>query len=133
MTIPQVDITDVVLYIKPNHLQNILDGKKNHDFRKYCLPKTIKQLWFFKNTPINAITCWATTQPAKTVGTLHDPMGLGNDDFDKDLKVSKFAYLLIHVYQPLNPPDIDTLKNKYNFIPPSSHFNAPKWLLYDFT
>jgi len=126
-------VTDVVLYIRPEHMTKIAVQTKNHDYRKYKLPDTVHRLWFFETEPVNAITFMATTGPAKRPGEVHDSSGIGNDDFDAGLKGCKFGYPIIQLYQFTDPLDRKTLKGKYGLTPPTSHFVPPPWLPRDYT
>jgi hypothetical protein len=126
-------VTDVVLYIRPEHMTKIAAQTKNHDYRKYELPHTVHRLWFFETEPVDAITFMATTGPAKRPGEVRDSSGVGNDDFDAGLKGCKFGYPIIQLYQFTDPLDRKTLKGKYGLTPPTSHFVPPPWLSRDYT
>jgi hypothetical protein len=126
-------ITDVVLYIQPEHMTKITAQTKNHDYRKYELPYTVHRLWFFEMDPVDAITFMATTGPAKRPEEVNDSSGIGNDDFDAGLKGCKFGYPIIQLYQFTNPLNRKTLKGKYGLVPPTSHFVPLPWLSHDYT
>lgn len=40
--------TDVLLSIKPEHLTNIANRRKNHEYRKYKLAEGVSRLWFYE-------------------------------------------------------------------------------------
>jgi hypothetical protein len=124
--------TDIVLYIKPEHMDRIANGTKNHDYRKYELPSTIKRIWFHENLPTDAITFMAVTASAKRPGEVKDPTGIGNDDFDKGLKESKFGYPILELYQFSNPLTRKILRGRYGLIPPLMHYQPPTWLHRDY-
>lgn len=51
--------TDVLLAIKPEHLNNIARQKKNHEYRKYRLRDGVERLWLYEtgdNNGRSAIT-----------------------------------------------------------------------------
>jgi hypothetical protein len=126
-------VTDVVLYIRPEHMTKITARTKNHDYQKYELPHTVHRLWFFETKPVNAITFMATTNSARHPGEVNNSSGIGNNDFDAGLKGCKFGYPIIQLYQFTDPLDCKTLKGKYGLIPPMSHFVPPPWLSCDYT
>jgi hypothetical protein len=126
-------VSDIVLYIQPEHMTKITNCTKNHDYCKYELLHTVHHLWFFKTTPVDAITFMATTGPAKRPGEVNDSSGIGNNDFDAGLKGCKFGYPIIQLYQFTNLLDRKTLRGKYGLTPPTSHFIPPPWLSRDHT
>jgi hypothetical protein len=121
--------TNVVLYIRPEHMTKIAARTKNHDYRKYELPHTVHRLWFFETDPVDAITFMATTGPAKKPGEVNDSSGISNDNFDAGLKGCKFGYPIIQLYQFTDPLDRKNLKGKYGLVPPTSHFVPPPWII----
>src|SRR6202453_2172176 len=82
--------TDVVIYIKPESVPLILNKTKNHKFRKYCLDDSVKRLWLFENGI--GITTVLSVGKALEVGKVKENGGIGNKEFNKGLKESKFAY-----------------------------------------
>ena len=126
-------VSDIVLYIQPEHMTKITNCTKNHDYCKYELLHTVHHLWFFKTTLVDAITFMATTGPAKRPGEVNDSSGIGNNDFDAGLKGCKFGYPIIQLYQFTNLLDRKTLRGKYGLTPPTSHFIPPPWLSRDHT
>ena len=51
--------SDVLMAIKPEHLNNIARQKKNHEYRKYRLRDGVERLWFYEtgdNNGRSAIT-----------------------------------------------------------------------------
>ena len=126
-------VTDVILYIRPEHMTRIATQTKNHNYRKYELPHTVHRLWFFETNPVNTITFMATTGPAKKPGEVCDSSSIGNDDFDAGLKGYKFGYPIVQLYQFTDPLDRKTLKGKYGLVPPTSHFVPLPWLARDYT
>ena len=58
------------------------------------------QFWLYKTDPVNAVRYVITVGPTKTPEQVN---GLGNDDFDKGLKKSKFSYPILAINR-LNKP-----------------------------
>jgi hypothetical protein len=129
VTQPWRELNDVVLYIDTKHVPHILDGSKNHEYRKYRLPDTVKRLWLFENAPIKAITTILDVGPVREPGEVNDPTGIGNDDFDKGLKLSKFGYPIHGVRRLLKPITSKIAKEVFDYDFPTSHFDAPDFFL----
>jgi hypothetical protein len=121
--------TDVVVYINPEFVSRILDRSKNHEYRKYRLDGSVQRLWLFENAPINALTTVLDIGSAKVPGEVSDPTGIGNDDFDCGLKQSKFGYPILGARQLELPLTRDFAFKHHGFTFPTSHFDAPSWLL----
>lgn len=47
--------TDVIIGIKPEFVEMIVERTKNHEFRKYEM-KEAKRLWFYESMPTSALT-----------------------------------------------------------------------------
>jgi hypothetical protein len=122
-------VSDVVVYIKPEFIPAILDRSKNHEYRKYRLDRSVQRLWLFENAPTSAITTVLDIGFAKSPGEVNDSSGMGNDDFDKGLKQSKFGYPILAARQLKVPITRDIAVKHHGFDFPPSHFDAPSWLL----
>ncbi|EGU74661.1 hypothetical protein HZS61_005666 [Fusarium oxysporum f. sp. conglutinans] len=89
--------TDVLLAIKPEHLENIISREKNHEYRKYRLKDGVSRLWLYETGSgggRSSITYIAVITP----NTRHEPgfvptepFGIGNEDFNAGLKESKYG------------------------------------------
>lgn len=42
-------LTDVLMAIKPVHLNNIVSRQKNHEYRKYRLRDEVTRLWLYES------------------------------------------------------------------------------------
>lgn len=51
--------------------------------------------------------------PPKTQGQINDPKGLGNDDFDKGIKISPYGYPILAVYKLQDALTLDDLYSEY--------------------
>lgn len=122
-------VSDVVVYIKPEFIPAILDRSKNHEYRKYRLDRSVQRLWLFENAPTSAITTVLDIGFAKSPGEVNDSSGMGNDDFDKGLKQSKFGYPILAARRLKVPITRDIAVKHHGFDFPPSHFDAPSWLL----
>ena len=95
----QVVDTDIVLAIKPEFVEAIRTQEKNYEYRKYEIKPTVTRFWLYETEPINAIRYVINVGPVKTPGQVQDPSGLGNDDFDKGLKESKYGFPILEMRQ----------------------------------
>src|ERR1700677_2969508 len=119
-------LTDVALYIKPEFIPLILDKTKNHEFRKYRLNNSVKRLWLFENGI--RITTVLTIEKALEVRKVEENGGLGNKEFNKGLKESKFTYPIYRVYKIRDTITNKTMKDVFDHTLLTSHFDAPEWL-----
>jgi hypothetical protein len=113
--------TDIILKIKPEHMANIWSQKKNHEFRKYMLPSTTCRIWFYEISPVDAIRYIAGIGCVKFPGEIQDPTGIGNDDFDQNLKESKYGYEILSLQSLPDPISMDQLLRDFHFVIPR-HF-----------
>ncbi|KAL5586659.1 hypothetical protein FOBRF1_016529 [Fusarium oxysporum] len=100
--------TDVLLAIKPEHLENITRREKNHEYRKYRLKDGVSRLWLYETGSgggRSSITHIAVINP----NTRHEPgfvpaepFGIGNEDFNAGLKESKYGYPILELYELAN-------------------------------
>ncbi|KAK2002303.1 hypothetical protein LX36DRAFT_652356 [Colletotrichum falcatum] len=123
---PQGDRTDIFISIHPEHMEEIVSGRKNHEFRNYKIPHTVSRMWLYITQPVAELKYMACFSDAKTPGEI-DEDGVGNAEFNQK-KGSKFAYHLYKLYE-LNDPlslqymmDRDYLHGppqKYTYVPPA--------------
>lgn len=125
---PQTDRSDVILSIHPEHVREITDGTKTHEFRNYKIPKTVARIWIYITRPICQLKYMAIISEAKLPGQISsEDLGIGNKDFNQGTG-SKFAYELKQVYQLNNPVSLAQMKEngwveeapvKYVYVPPA--------------
>ncbi|CDO72591.1 hypothetical protein BN946_scf184985.g10 [Trametes cinnabarina] len=150
-------LTDVVLSIKPEFTKLISERKKNHEYRKYKLKESVDRLWLYETAPTSAITTgpgerpvvrYISTLPLRPVlssdryddapegslcmsvpGEVNDPSGIGNDDFDKGLKQSKYGYPVTGLYRLKKPLTTSELKQRFDIAVPQGWRYATKRLV----
>lgn len=112
--------TDVLVAIKPIHLANIVSREKNHEYRKYRLSDEVVRLWLYETKEGGqgraAITHIAVIPEGirRTPGTVPaEPFGIGNDDFNAGLKVSKYGYPVLEVYELVEPVTLAEMRSKW--------------------
>ena len=70
----------------------------------------------------------STTTP-KVPGEVNDPSGIGNDDFDKGLKQSKYGYPVTELYKLKKPLAVSELKTRFDIAVPQGWRYAPRQLV----
>ncbi|KDR70139.1 hypothetical protein GALMADRAFT_254978 [Galerina marginata CBS 339.88] len=104
---------DILISIKPVHMNNIVERKKNHEFRKYLISNTVERMWFYVSSPDSTLRYIATIGHGKSPGEIEDEEGLGNADFNAGLKVSKYGYEIKELYQLNEPLALTEMKERY--------------------
>ncbi|KAI9812830.1 MAG: hypothetical protein M1826_002751 [Phylliscum demangeonii] len=122
--------TDIVLSIHPHHVANIISRTKDHEFRRYMLPWTVRRLWIYETRPVSAIRYVAIISGAKSPGQLgrDNLSGLRNAEFESgeltEAGLAKFAYKILELHQLMPNLPLEEAKSmqwlkgppqKYNF------------------
>ncbi|OAT11208.1 hypothetical protein BDBG_06151 [Blastomyces gilchristii SLH14081] len=122
--------SDAILPMQDPYMTQITDGRKNYEFRKYCLKPCVKRIWFYRTAPHSSITHVCETLPARTRNPEDLPLdedGLGNIEFNtrhKDWEGYDFAYEMVTVYELRQPISLKEMKEKHGFK------SAPRGLVY---
>ncbi|KAI9370280.1 hypothetical protein BJX61DRAFT_100816 [Aspergillus egyptiacus] len=95
--------TDILMSIKPEHMSNIAIGRKNHEYRRYLLPATVRRVWLYTTAPVSRIEHVARVSRAKTPGQVPEDGGLGNAEFNAGRKASKYAYEILDLWKLREP------------------------------
>jgi len=102
-------------------MSQIIDGRKNYEFRKYCLKPSVERIWFYRTAPHSSITHVCETLSARTRNPGDPPLeedGLGNAEFNnrhKDWDGFDFAYKMVTVRELQRPITLDEMKEKHGF------------------
>jgi len=145
--VPMAPARDIIISIHPQHVANIVSRAKNHEFRNYLLPPSVKRLWIYETSPTSAVKYVATISHGKRPGEIRDPNGLRNDEFDRgDLEGRvKYGYEIRKLEELMSPYTLKDLKRngwlngapqKYCFVKPSMDEAleaAPLRLVFDST
>ncbi|KAK7926568.1 hypothetical protein PG985_003566 [Apiospora marii] len=97
-------MTDAVLPMRDPYMDQIINGTKNYEFRKYCLKADVQRIWFYRSAPHSAITHVCEIQPARTRNPGDPPLpenGLGNAEYNKrdpEWNGYDYAYKITSVY-----------------------------------
>ncbi|CRK11823.1 hypothetical protein BN1723_009517, partial [Verticillium longisporum] len=124
---PQTDRSDIFISIHPEHVDEIIKGTKNHEFRGYRIPNVVTRMWIYVTAPISMLRYMAVISNYKQPGEIEEN-GLGNAEFNAGKKQNSFAYELQEVYELNNPVSLAEMKEhgwvagppqKYNYVPPT--------------
>lgn len=100
-------------------MDEIINGTKNYDFRKYGLPTTVKRIWFYQTAPQSSITHICETLPCidrKTGDAKLTEDGRGNKEYNdqhKDFEDYDYAYKILSVYEIKEPLTLQRLMDEF--------------------
>ncbi|GFF41869.1 hypothetical protein IFM46972_06685 [Aspergillus udagawae] len=121
---------DILMSIKPEHMSNIAAGRKNHEYRGYLLPSSVRRLWLYTTAPISRIEYVARISRGKTRGEVAEDGGIGNADFNAGRKVSKYAYEILELWKLREPISLaSAISSGFLKGPPQKYCWAPVALL----
>jgi predicted transcriptional regulator len=111
----------IYLSIKPKFTRMIETGTKNYEFRKYYPKEEIDTLYVYETAPTCALKYIIELGNIIEYPDKIKEMGYGNEDFNKGLKKSKYAYKIKHVDLIENPISLNTLRDNFGFFAPQSY------------
>ena len=126
--------TDIFMSIKPEHIANIASRLKNHEYRRYSLPPSVRRIWFYTSAPISSIHYVARVSRGKVPGQVPEDGGIGNEDFNAGKKVSKYGYEILELWKLERPISLQQAKEmgylkgppqKYCWVPQVVMENCP--------
>ncbi|KAI8711545.1 hypothetical protein NCS52_01418300 [Fusarium sp. LHS14.1] len=101
---PKPSRSDMILAMNDPYMQQIIDGTKTFEFRKYNMAG-IKRIWFYRTAPHSAITHICPVDEAATRNPGDEPLpedGLGNKEYNEkhvDYEGYDYAYRIKEVYE----------------------------------
>lgn len=119
--------SDVFISIRPEYVQQIVDGTKDHEFRTWKLPVTVCRIWIYVTKPESRLRYMACVGPAKERGQIEDERGLGNAEFNRGEGGASFAHEILELYELNNPVSLNRMRQngwleappqKFTFVPP---------------
>ncbi len=110
----------VIFSLKPKFTSLIESGKKNYEYRKYVPRNLPKEIIFYISAPVSKLIYIVETDKPIKYPDKVEPNGYGNDEFNKGLKESKYAFPIKHLYKLNNPLSLNLLRKKYSFSAPQS-------------
>lgn len=115
----------VYISIKPEHVQNIIKGIKNYEYRNYIPNESIDYLIVYTTSPVGEIQYVIEVDEIIEYPDRILIDGLGNKEFNNGEK-TKFAYHINKIFQVASPIKLKELRDKYNFYPPQKYFYTNK-------
>lgn len=115
-------MTDVVMSIKPVHVEKIKSGVKNHEFRKYVPSRGVDRLWIYTSSPVCALEYVADIDKIVAYPDKIAEDGYGNVEFNMGQKEVPYAYHIKSLYRLKKPIHLGELREKYKFTAPQSFF-----------
>ncbi|KAF8862249.1 hypothetical protein BDZ45DRAFT_671288 [Acephala macrosclerotiorum] len=118
---PRTENSDIFISIHPQHVRNIVNRTKNHEFRTWAFPPNVCRLWIYttkdktkdKTKDVSGLKYMAEISKAKKPGEILKELGLGNADFNaKSRDKSHTAYEILQLYELADPMPLDELKSK---------------------
>jgi predicted transcriptional regulator len=103
------DRSDILISIHPQHVANIISGKKNHEFRTWLIPSQVVRIWIYETTPAQSVKYMASIGSAKIPGEVKED-GIGNSNFNAADPKSNYAYEILRIYRLADPIPLATLK-----------------------
>jgi hypothetical protein len=104
--------TDIFMSIKPEHMNNIAARIKNHEYRRYLLPSSVRRIWFYTSAPVSSIHYVARISAGKVPGQVPEDGGLGNEDFNAGKKLSKYGYEILELWKLVQPISLQQAKSR---------------------
>jgi hypothetical protein len=91
---------DILISIKPIHMAHIVSRAKNHEFRKYLIPTSVKRMWLYTSSPTQRLQYVAVIGNGKVAGEIPDTDNhVGNQEFNFGDPESKYGYEILHLYE----------------------------------
>lgn len=116
----------VFMSIKKQHIENILNKNKNHEFRTRIPNKKVDYIIVYVPTPIKELKyILKVNNPIKTPSQIKIE-GKGNKEFNVTKKL-KYAYPIKNVYEINVALNLKELKDKFNFTAPQSFAYGEKY------
>ncbi|KAK0739071.1 hypothetical protein B0T21DRAFT_361885 [Apiosordaria backusii] len=126
---PQTDHSDIVISVDPEIVNEIVEGRRDHEFREYRFPPQVLRVWMLATDPINEIKYMAVIGPAKQPGEIDGDSGYkGNAEFNRAETKFKFAHELVQVYRLNNPVPLEDMDEhgmgktapvRWKYLPPA--------------
>ena len=101
---PRTGDSDVFISMHPQHVTNIVDQTKDHEFRRWRLPPSVSRIWMYETSPTCTLKYMAVIGPEKRPNEIKDEHGLGNAEFNaKASDSSNYAYEILELYELADP------------------------------
>lgn len=117
---------NIYISIKPKYTKKIESREKNYEFRKYYPKNKIDKLYVYESGSTKAFKYIIELGEIIKYPDKITKIGYGNDIFNHNLKESKYAYEIKHLYKIKNQIPLETLR-KYKFNPPQAYAYTDKY------
>lgn len=117
----------IFLSIKPEFTKKIETGEKNYEYRKYIPKENFDTLYVYETLPTCSLKYVLTIDKIIEYPNKIKETGIGNEDFNKGLKKSRFAYHILKVEKLDRPIPLKELKKVYGFSAPQSYAYDTKY------
>lgn len=118
---------NIYISIKPKHIKRIESREKNYEFRKYYPKNKIDKLYVYESGSTKAFKYIIELGEIIKYPNQILKEGYGNDIFNQNLKDSKYAYEIKHLYKLNEQIPLDTLR-KHKFNPPQAYTYTNKYI-----
>lgn len=120
------DKSDIIISIYWEHVENMAKRTKTHEFRDWQIPESVHRVWIYVPRPKSELRYMCTFGPAKQAGEIHGD-GIGNSEFNKGTKRSKFGFEVLNMYELNNPVSLQVMRQngwptapqKFSYVPPA--------------
>lgn len=106
---PRSDRSDIIVSIHPQHVANIVNRRKDHEFRSWPIPDQVARIWVYETKPTSSLKYMASISAVKRPGEILELEGLGNTEFNAG-KGARYAYQILQLYELANPVSLATAK-----------------------
>jgi len=120
---PRTIDSDIFISIHPQHVTNIVNRKKNHEFRNWDFKESVVRIWIYETFPVQTLKYMAEVGPAKRPGEIKDERGLGNAEFNAKIGPAYRAYEILRLYELADPIPLSKLKSNEWFKAPPQKFS----------
>jgi len=106
---PRTAGSDIFISIHPSSIEKIVNQTKDHEFRAYKFPPTVRRVWIYETRPSCILRYMAVISDAKQPGEILDESGFENDKFNAKPKGRNFAYEILALYELSSPRTLEEL------------------------
>lgn len=99
--------SDIFMSTKPEQMSNIASGVKNHEYRGYILPSSVRRIWFYTTTPVKRLEYIGHISPGNIPGQVAEDGGIGNADFNAGRNQSKYGYEILQLWRLWQPISLE--------------------------
>ena len=115
------DTRDIFLSIKPKFANLIACKEKNYEFRRYKPKHSTNRVFFYITSPVCELKYIAEVGEVVEYPSQLTKTGVGNEEFNRGQKISKFAFPILHLYELAQGVSLMQLKNLFKFNPPQGY------------